>query len=69
MKNGRLSHLKQGDEFKMFVSEEDRILMSCIDTSYTYVFKEKIKTTYHYTSKGCNYSTSTNEHIDILNQN
>tara|TARA_R110002073_G_scaffold149966_3_gene303967 strand:+ start:40 stop:693 length:654 start_codon:yes stop_codon:yes gene_type:complete len=61
-----LSKLKKGDKFYFPLDKDDEEIGRTNPLDAIYVFNNKIKSTYHYSSKGSKFSTSTNRGIVTL---
>ena len=61
-----LSKLKKGDKFYFPLDKDDEEIGRTNPLDAIYVFNNKIKSTYHYSSKGSKFSTSTNRDIVTL---
>ena len=59
----KLSKLKKGDKFYFPLNKDDEEIGRTNPFDAIYVFNGKIKSTYHYTSDGSKFSTSTNRDV------
>lgn len=64
----KLSKLKKGDKFYFPLDEDDEEIGRTNPLDTIYVFDGKIKSTYNYSSKGSNFSTSTNRDVVIATE-
>ena len=65
-KTTKLSKLKKGDKFYFPLDDDDKIIGRTNPLDIIYVFDDKIKSTYHYSSEGSKFSTSTNRDVVLL---
>ena len=62
-KTTKLSKLKKGDKFYYPITNSDKEIGRTNPLDAIYVFDGKIKSTYHYSSEGSKFSTSTNRDV------
>ena len=65
-KTTKLSKLKKGDKFYFPLGGADKEIGRTNPLDTIYVFDDKIKSTYHYSSEGSKFSTSTNRDVVLL---
>lgn len=65
-KTTKLSKLKKGDKFYFPLDEADEEIGRTNPLDIIYVFDDKIKSTYHYSSEGSKFSTSKNRDVVLL---